>query len=512
MKKFIKILAFSFILSLISTNVFAAKYISKNIEYDGEMHYYNAEEVFVNVDGKLLGDYSMIPLVMNDRVLVSARDVFTELGCDIAWNNDNREVTVYNDDIEIVIPIDRKVIFKNGQSISIDVAPKIIDDYTMIPLRVVAESLDCKVSFDNSTRTAYILSPAGTKNTLVQAPGPVVVPEPATEQVTEAKLQPAAAVRHNTGARSGGKVVLWDTISSVSANDSAAKQTPVEGVDVLCPTWFEIKSDGSINNVSGKGYVVWAHSQGYEVWGLVTNSFSYDVASAILNDKAKGDKIIEELLGYIIDLGADGINVDFENIYTEDGDAFVDFMRRLADRFHEMGLTVTVDTFMPTEYNEKYHMADMGEICDYVLLMAYDEHFSTSPQAGSVSSLPWVEKYLGVSKGIMNMNKLILGCPFYTRIWVTDAENNVIANESSGMDGAMNVIEKNGAQIGFDSETGQNYAEYPSGQGTTKIWLEDGASLSSRLALSLQYGCGGCAFWRRGFENEEAWDIINEYY
>ncbi len=487
------------ILGLACTSVMAADMSVADVEYIGFRGENTGSDIPIYLDGEELTEYTVYPVIINDRLLVNARDVFTVLGCGIEWDNDRREVTVKKEDMVIVIPIDKNEIYKNGARIAIDTPSRIINSYTMIPLRVVAESLGCNV--DYTSGKVYI-----------ETPGYDGEDSKADEQDTDNKAEPARTAEHYDGPKYEGKVVLWDTISNTAANDSESKQTPVDGVDVLCPTWFEIRSDGSISNVSGKGYVDWAHSQGYEVWGLVTNSFSPDVSSEFLNNREKGDKIIDELLGYIIDLRADGINVDFESIYDEDGDAYVDFMKRLADRFHEMNLTVSVDTYMPAPYNERYHMKEMGEICDYVVLMAYDEHFSTSPQAGSVSSLPWVEKYLEISQGLMDMDKLILGCPFYTRIWVTDSDNNVVANESSGMDSALDIVKQNGAEITYDSETGQNYAQYSSGKGITKIWLEDEMSLSKRLQLSTEYGCGGCAFWRRGFESDGAWDIINEYY
>ncbi len=466
--------------------------------YDGALRDYRAEAVYINIDGSPLESYTLIPVVMNDRVLVCARDVFTELDCEIEWDNDSRRVTVSKDDDVIVIPIDEKVIYKNGSAVSIDTASKIINGYTMIPVRVVAEGLGCDVGFDSETRIVSITSP---------------VVETTTETTTKTveKTTRKTSSVSSSGSKNGLKI-LWDTISSVGANDNESKRISVEGLDVLCPTWFEITdSSGTISDVSKKSYAEWAHDEGYEVWALVTNSFDPNITSGFLNNEAASDKIITELLNKCIDLGIDGINIDFETIYSDDGEVYVSFMEKLADEFHEMNLTVSVDTFVPAPYNDRYHMEEMGEICDYVIMMAYDEHYSTSTEAGSVSSLPWVEEYLETACELVDPDKLILGCPFYTRAWHVNSAGGVGANSAYGMESAMKLLEDNGAEIVYDEETGQNYGEYPQQGETVKIWLEDETSLRARMELAVEYGCGGAAFWRRGFETEEAWDIINEY-
>ncbi|MCD8089167.1 MAG: glycosyl hydrolase family 18 protein [Clostridiales bacterium] len=503
-----KKLWFSFIFSIIILFSLcpafgATDVIKTRLFYDGALRDYQAEAVYININGEALGSYSLIPVVMNDRVLVCARDVFTELGCQIEWDNDSREVTVSKGSDVIVIPIDKKIIYKNGEAVSIDTAPKIINSYTMIPVRVVAEGLGCEVSFDNTERIVYITSP--TVETTAEA---------TTETVKKTTSKTSSKTTSKTASDGKkGLKILWDTISSYEANDSNSKRIPVEGLDVLCPTWFEITdSAGTVSDISKKSYADWAHGEGYEVWGLVTNSFSPDITSGFLSNEEASDKIITALLDSCINTGIDGINIDFESIYSEDGDAYVEFMEKLADRFHEMNLTVSVDTFVPAAYNEKYHMEEMGEICDYVIMMAYDEHYSTSPEAGSVSSLPWVEGYLETACELVDPDKLILGCPFYTRAWHVNSAGGVGANSAYGMDSAMKLLEDNGAEIVYDEETGQNYGEYPQEGETVKIWLEDETSLRARMELAVEYDCGGAAFWRRGFENEEAWDIINEYF
>jgi hypothetical protein len=47
-------------------------------------------------------------------------------------------------------------IYKNGQEISLDVAPQILNSRTLVPVRAVAESFNCNVDWDENTRTVII--------------------------------------------------------------------------------------------------------------------------------------------------------------------------------------------------------------------------------------------------------------------------------------------------------------------------------------------------------------------
>ena len=80
---------------------------------------------------------------------------------------------------------------------------------------------------------------------------------------------------------------------------------------------------------------------------------------------------------------------------------------------------------MPSQGTSFYNRKVVSEYVDYFCLMAYDEHWSTCPEAGSVASLPWVEKGITETLKDVPANKLVLGIPLYTRRWEVDKNNKV---------------------------------------------------------------------------------------
>jgi len=177
--KFLKLILISlFSFFLYQSIVFATPYIFLDLEYDGSIHKYGAEEVYVVVNNKQLTNLAMPPIIINDRTLVPVREVFEHLGANVDWKESTREVNItYNDSI-VVLKIDFNNATVNGKQESMSVAPKIINDKTMIPLRFVSESLGLDVGWDSKTRVATITEKKVTTTT-----------EPTTQTTTQTTTQ-----------------------------------------------------------------------------------------------------------------------------------------------------------------------------------------------------------------------------------------------------------------------------------------------------------------------------------
>ncbi len=111
--------------------------------------------VAVTVNGTLL-TFDQNPLVINGRTLAPVRAIFEALGATVEWKNDTREVISTKGDITITMAIDNTTMYKNGTPITLDVAPQIIGERTLVPVRAIAEAFNCKVEWDNDTQTVII--------------------------------------------------------------------------------------------------------------------------------------------------------------------------------------------------------------------------------------------------------------------------------------------------------------------------------------------------------------------
>ncbi len=312
------------------------------------------------------------------------------------------------------------------------------------------------------------------------------------------------------------KVMLgWQQVTVPKANDNLEQLVATaEEMNVVSPTWYRLTdTSGSISSLADAGYVRRAHDMGLQVWALIDN-FDAEVSTyELLSSSAARTVLIENMMQEAATYGFDGWNIDFETLTSATGPHYIQFLKELSVQCRKNGLVLSVDNYVPASYNEFYNLEEQGKIVDYVIIMAYDEHYSGSSTAGSVASLNFLKKATNDTLVKMPKERIIMAIPFYTRLWAeqqVDGQTS-LSSEALTMNGAKDVLERNGVKAEWDAATGQNYAEYSVDGVTYKIWLEDVDSLHERLKVIAGADVAGVAAWRLGFETEEIWPIMDTY-
>lgn len=311
--------------------------------------------------------------------------------------------------------------------------------------------------------------------------------------------------------------LTWEAV--YTKNPDTTKILEMPGVNVVSPTWFSLAAnDGSIKNLASLKYSQWAQAKGYQVWGVFSNSFDPFLTHEALKDFETRANIIRQLLHFSQLYQLQGVNFDIENVNPEDGPLVTQFMREAAPYLHEAGLVVSMDiTFSAGDNNNWstfYERAELAKIADYLIVMAYDEHTGSSSDAGSVASLPWVERNLKNLLTEVPKEKLVLGVPLYARLWKeqTNADGTtVVTAQALSMDKVKQWLAEKGVQPTYDESTDQNYAEYlsPAENSTFKIWIEDELSLKKRADIAAKYQLAGIGTWSRVFGDQTAWTTLN---
>ncbi len=313
-----------------------------------------------------------------------------------------------------------------------------------------------------------------------------------------------------------GKInLVWDQVFKVESSEVPSKFEPIYGLDVLSPSWFEIEDEqGNIRNIASKRYVDWAHSQGYQVWAMITNPFSDpDLTHKVLSNTDSRENIIKQLLAFASIYNLDGINIDFESLKKETGEYYVQFIRELTPLLKEQGLVVSVDMYVPSGWTRHYNRSEVGKVVDYIIIMGYDEHWSTSPESGSVASIGWVEQGIKNTLEEVPHEKIILGIPFYTRLWAEEeVEGEIkVSSKAYGMSRGEQFLKDAGVEPVWLEDAGQYYGEYTRGDVVYKIWLEEERSIEEKLKLVQKYDLAGTAGWKRGLEKPEIWKVLYKY-
>ena len=233
--------------------------------------------------------------------------------------------------------------------------------------------------------------------------------------------------------------LAWHQVTSTDANNYFADTTQnMTGVNVISPTWYFLQNnEGDIESFADASYVEAAHAKGMQVWALISN-FSEDVnTSTLLASRAARQKVQNYLVSQAQELGFDGINIDFEGIAQEAGYAYVQFMRELSILCRKSGIVLSVDVPVPMDFSKHYNRKELGTVCDYVIMMGYDEHYAGSDLVGSVASMEFERTGIENSLTEVSKEKLISAIPFYTRLWYTQTAEDgstSVTSEALGME------------------------------------------------------------------------------
>lgn len=304
--------------------------------------------------------------------------------------------------------------------------------------------------------------------------------------------------------------MTWSQISQYKNNPNLSLDETVPGLDAISPTWFSLNINGIVINEADFRYMKSAHEKGYKVWGLFSNSFKPSWTSEMLNDDVYRRRSIAQIAFYSALYDLDGVNIDYENMYLDDQDKFTQFIAELSSVLKEQNVVLSIAVTVPggsDQWSKVYDRKSLAKHVDFMMLMAYDEFWASSPISGPVASIPWVIKGIEESLELIPAEKLILGIPLYMRIW--KESGNSVSSKAIGIKHLEEVLEDKDYVTEYDSDNMVNYISYREDGALKRIWVEDELSLEKRIMLSYKYKLSGIGTWSKEFVEYDTWEVIN---
>ena len=196
----------------------------------------------------------------------------------------------------------------------------------------------------------------------------------------------------------------------------------------------------------------------------------------------------------------DGLQIDFENIPARAGESFHSFLAELRAELGNKMFTIALPARFRKVKDDVFDYETITPMVDRVLVMAYDEHWSTSAP-GPIASLSWCRRVAAYSLSVIGREKLIMGLPFYGRAW--GSPNPSQAYVYTGIERIMN--ENDVTEI--RRENGIPVFEYKIPV-SVKVYYDDEYSLSARMEMYRTMGVASIGFWRLGQETPAVWQYI----
>lgn len=279
-------------------------------------------------------------------------------------------------------------------------------------------------------------------------------------------------------------------------------------VNTLVPRWFYLENNAVISDHSNVELLTYAKQNNKRIWAMLGNHSNSELTHEILSSSSMRSKAIQQITTYVQKYKLAGINVDFENVNPMDRQNLTLFITMLATQLHEINAVLSIDVSpdLGTDWTEGFDYSMLGKSADYVVLMGYDEHWGGSTVAGSVSSLPWVEKALSKLLKSVASNKVIVALPLYTRDWSVSTKNTL--SEEITLSLQNQRISKRNAKLTFDTSTSQYIAKYTLLGTKHSIWMEESRSLSLKAHMAANKGVAGYAYWYMGGETRDIWTAL----
>ncbi len=361
---------------------------------------------------------------------------------------------------------------------------------------------------------------------------------------------------------------LLSTLSPANANNpprkilsgwlpdySLARNLPtVEGnldlIRDISPFWYGLTGASSIKDKYALGKYTTPKEQviarlkanGILLLPTITDDNNKLVLANLLANPTSRSNIVQTIKSLVLKYNYDGIDLDFETFYTQDGRSswaalkpnWIAFIKELSTALHDQGKLLSVTTppdFAPETKragNWIYSWAEIGPLIDRLRIMAYD--FSTT-SPGPIGPLPWTED--GVKYAITQMpaSKVFLGIPGYGRDWITKVEgvcpkdftSSVVVGAKAAvvMREAPNLAASNNALPTYNTTNAESTFTYkktyvdPTNSASfctasRTVWYPDERSYAARTNLVGKYRLGGIAVWTFGMENTAAITAVRD--
>ena len=485
------------------------------------------------------------PFVENGKIYLSFNTILQFIDEEIFYDEETQKVIVTTKDGLYKFTIGKNVATKNLKEYDAKSCAKIVDDIVYIDMNLVKDIYGIKCEFNEETNSISIdklnTSDINLNYNQVKLYSQINTNSEVLETLNTDNTVTvyAESLEHNRWYKvksDSGKIgyiekgaVTLDKENDSNENEEVTNNEKlimfwqygsslntlgdkIDGVNVVMPTWYAISDNlGNVETNYSEDYYKKAKEYGYELWPIITNGIDNpdldkkQVTSEIMNDEQKRENLIRNIIDLIKTNKLDGINIDFEGMLAEDKYMYTQFLRELYPMVREAGAKLSVDIYFTNYIDRK----GVGKACDYVMLMGYDQRGDWSEEPGSISEISWVENNISslINDSEISPSKIVLGVPFYTRMWNVEEDGSFTTNVYT-MNDTEEFLEEYNLTPTMDNISGQNYIEVVLDDIRHKLWIEDADSIASRADIVLEYNLAGITAWQKGFETSDIWEVL----
>ena len=302
-----------------------------------------------------------------------------------------------------------------------------------------------------------------------------------------------------------GFYVNWDDTSFPSLKRALPQ------LDCVIPAWLQLEGSDMhlVDNIDQKALnYIHENKPAVPILPFIQNAVdgNFDgpgLARLLANPKARA-ALIQRLVDFDTLNNFQGLTIDFESVPVSAQRNFQSFLKELSAAFKPHGWVVILAA--PFD-DPEWHLADFAKQVDYLLLMAYDQHWETG-KPGSIAGQAWFERTLDQRMRDLNPARTIIALGNYGYDWSGKTEAKTVTFQE-----AVVAARDSEADIEFDPASNNPHFSYIEDDGSThEIWLLDAVTAFNEIHAADIYRPAGYALWRLGSEDPSIWSVMGRDY
>lgn len=286
----------------------------------------------------------------------------------------------------------------------------------------------------------------------------------------------------------------------------------IHKLNLVLPEWIFINptADTLFTTIDSRGLAV-MKTAGVNIMPLLSNAFNGtfhgDAVHRIINNKAKKERLINDLIKILQQNNFTGVNVDLEELQESSDEAFVSFQKELYERLHAKGFLVTQDVI---PFNNDYNYQSLAQYNDYIFIMAYDE-YSSGTKPGPIAEQKWIEAAVDEAVQKLPASKIILCLAAFGYDWPKGDSTDPADVQVLSYQNALSTAKEAQAKIDFDNDTyNLHYTYYDDDNILHEAQFTDAATTFNAMRFANESRVAGVALWRLGSEDERIWSFYNK--
>jgi spore germination protein YaaH len=318
---------------------------------------------------------------------------------------------------------------------------------------------------------------------------------------------------------------LFYLINSPDGYESFVKNA--DQISIVCPAAYSIDSVGVISGKVDRRVLETAQQKGVKVMPLFA-SFDQKGIHDFLNNAAARKEAIRLMLFYANQFLYYGWQMDLENIYFADKDAYTSFFQQSADSLHHHGLIISMaivksnqpapetgnipyQLYLYENWSGAFDIRAIAAASDFISFMTYDQHIAYTPP-GPVAGMPWFKgmlKYLVDLK--IPLNKISLGIPVYSDYWFPSwnkVQGGFSTRDEISYTHANDLMDEYHAKPKWMVDQQINYTWWEEAGVFNWLFLEDAKSFLPKFMLAKEQHLRGISVWVLGTEDPEVWNVL----